>query len=100
MRTRLWPLPGHISKEQDEPDDQGTTFSMEHALSDADAAMAAAFGLTDTQHNAIHSAGESLAAKIKQGSNKVHAVATPTMGADFEHAAEDIAMVSAHMLRF
>ena len=90
---------GHISKEQDEPDDQGTTFSMEHALSDADAAMAAAFGLTDTQHNAIHSAGESLAAKIKQGSNKVHAVATPTMGADFEHAAEDIAMVSAHMHR-
>ena len=90
---------GHISKEQNEPDDQGTTFSMEHALSDADAAMAAAFGLTDTQHNAIHSAGESLAAKIKQGSNKVHAVATPTMGADFEHAAEDIAMVSAHMHR-
>ena len=90
---------GHISKEQDEPEDHGTTFSMEHALSDADAAMAAAFGLTDTQHNAIHNAGESLAAKIKQGENKVHAVATPTMGADFEHAAEDIAMVSAHMHR-
>lgn len=91
---------GHISKEKDEPEsnEPEKTFSMEHGLSDADAAMAAAFGLTETEHNAaLQDAGASLAAKVQKSDPKVRAVATPTMGADFEHAAEDMAMVSAHM---